>query len=139
MSYQEATFSSSIAAYSSNLGGAGTHLKSIHILTLMAFPPLSSYYYSNCIAGIAKGFYQFTGQIEEMDRVIWTGKCINEKVRTAYRRRREREWNKERREGGAKVCCYPSHPALPPSLPRCLFSPVPRHPRSDLEAAAGAT
>lgn len=35
---------------------------------------------TDCIIGIAKGFYQFTGQIEELDRVIWTGKCINEKV-----------------------------------------------------------
>ena len=54
--------------------------------------------YSYRIAGIAKGFYQFTGQIEEMDRVIWTGKCINEKVRRAYRRR-ERKWKEGRREG----------------------------------------
>ena len=61
-----------------------TEARTCSYLTLPTFSPLYCIVLyrivSYRIAGIAKGFYQFTGLIEELDRVIWAGKCINEKV-----------------------------------------------------------
>ncbi|TFJ81536.1 hypothetical protein NSK_006788 [Nannochloropsis salina CCMP1776] len=37
---------------------------------------------SYCLrAGLAKGFYNFKGRVEDLERVIWRGKCINKKCR----------------------------------------------------------